>query len=88
MCIELTNKSISIYPLFFTKANLALCYLLQGKDSMALDEYLNAIDLLTNETDKNENLDGAIKDIEDAKKKMQLNPVANDILTLLRKSKL
>jgi len=88
LCIELTNKSISVYPLFFTKANLALCYLLQGKDSIALDEYINAIELLTKETDKNEKLDGAIKDIEDAKKKMQLNPVSNDILTLLKNSKL
>jgi len=83
-CIEKSKKSISIYPLFFAKANLGLSYLIKGDDSSALDEYVSSLELLINEEDSKNKLESAIKDIENAKNRQKLNSVAEDILKLLR----
>ncbi len=83
-CIEHSIKSISIYPLFYVSANLALCYLVQGNDSLAMEQYMKALEVLSGENDQKASMQGAIKDIEDAKNKQKLNPIADDILKLLR----
>ena len=83
-CIDQSKKSTSIYPLFFAKANLGLCYLIKGNDSQALDEYVSALELLEYDSDSKKSLKGAIKDIEKVKNKQKLNSVADDILKLLR----
>lgn len=83
-CIEQSKKSISIYPFFFAEANLALCYLIQGNDTLAMEQYIEALNVLSKETNQKENLKGSIKDIEEAKNKRKLNAIADDILKLLQ----
>jgi tetratricopeptide (TPR) repeat protein len=84
MSIQHSLKSISIHPMFYAKANLGLCYLVQGKDDLALDAYMTGLDLLQNESGKRSSLKGAISELEKAKAKGGLSGTADDILNMLR----
>ncbi len=86
-CIQYSKKSLEITPLFFVKANLALCYLKKGMEVEAVQNYMESIDIVKGnkypKPTKRAFINAAIQDIENERKNDSLSG-ADDAISILR----
>jgi len=83
-CIELSKKSLEYNSAFpWVKCNIALCYLVQNSKEY-LDSYVDAIAACKASDNPQAYLLAAIKDIQDAQRKLGTIVNADEILSLLK----